>query len=155
MIELQPSELIWRVDEASEQQALILESGVVELKPYNDSDIEVSVHQLNVRTNSDEWPELDAVLRISEQGWISNISQIEVNYLLPLLDLVPEQQGTSDFLDELSPHGLVEDIRLSQLKGEELKYSASITDLGMAQWELLPEVHHASAILAGTPNKQV
>ncbi|MGD8111937.1 YhdP family protein [Vibrio sp. TRT 17S01] len=145
-IDLKPSELVWQEEG---QHDLLIESGVLRLIPKAEG-VQVNAHSLNLRTDDTEWPELDMVLDWQPQQWIANISQLELKALLPLVKLAPESQQTMALLNQLKPAGRVEDIRLEMSGGaDSLRYSAKLTEGSLAQWELLPEVHHLSAQISG------
>ncbi|WGY48585.1 YhdP family protein [Vibrio sp. ABG19] len=173
-VALKPSELIWQqapAESEAEQDAelssgseqatdsqrheLLLESGILVLSPHKDG-WKVSAHSLKARTDDTPWPELDFALDWQPQQWRLNASQLDIAALLPLARLVPESQQTNQLLDELSPSGLVENLRVQQgVTPESLRYSATLQDIGIKQWELLPEVHNLQAKVSGTPDKAV
>ncbi|EME3968008.1 TIGR02099 family protein [Vibrio fluvialis] len=151
-VELKPSELVWQENERHE---LLLESGIVQLSPTAKG-WQVNAHSLQLRTDDTPWPEVDAALDWQPQQWRLNVSQLDIKALLPLIKLVPESKQTNQLLEQLKPSGLVEDLRIAQGADEApLRYSATLTDGAMEQWELLPEVHHLQAQISGTPTKAV
>lgn len=171
-VALKPSELMWQQTPAeptaeqdsesssgseqatdSPRHELLLESGILVLSP-NENGWQVSAHSLKARTDDTPWPELDFGLDWQPQQWRLNVSQLDIAALLPLVRLVPESQATNQLLDQLSPRGRVENLRVQQgSAAESLRYSATLTDIAIQQWELLPEVHHLQARVSGTPDK--
>ncbi|CAH8227758.1 putative exported protein [Vibrio aestuarianus] len=145
-VELKPSELVWH-DER--QHDLLLESGTVKLSPV-DKGWQVNAYSLKLRTDDDAWPDLDVAFDWHPSQWRLNLSQLDIKTLLPLVKLAPDSSKTNQLLQQLNFGGTLEDIRLS--KGEtlnSLKYSAKLNDGSMAQWKLLPEVHHLQAAISG------
>ncbi|WP_165312371.1 YhdP family protein [Vibrio ziniensis] len=148
-VELKPSELIW--GEEGKSNELLLESGFAKLIPSGKG-WQVNAHSLQVRTNDTAWPELDIALDWQPEGWKLNLSQLDIETLLPIVGLMPDSTKTTHFIDELKPGGLLEDIRISMGEGlDSLRYSAQLTDGKIAQWELLPEVHQLQASITGSP----
>ncbi|MCK6262278.1 TIGR02099 family protein [Vibrio sp. ZSDE26] len=149
-VDINPSELVWS---DKEQHVLMLESGIVKLLPSKQGWI-VNGHSLKLRTDEVEWPELDIALDWQPKQWRLNVSQLDFEALRPLARLVPEFDDSVKLIEEFNFTGQLEDIRVSMGKGiESLKYSAELHSAGMAQWGLLPEVHHASISLFGTPEQ--
>lgn len=147
-VELKPSELIWGEEGSSNE--LLLESGIVKLMPA-DKGWQVNAHSLQLRTNDTAWPDLDVALDWQPEGWTLNLSQIDVETLLPLAALMPDSQQSTKLIHDLKPGGLLEDIRVSMGKTiDSLRYSAQLTDGRIAQWYLLPEVHQLQAKISGS-----
>ncbi|MGY3568672.1 YhdP family protein [Vibrio paucivorans] len=145
-VELRPSELTWT---EGSQHELIIESGVVKLLPVENGWV-VNAHSLNLRTDDTQWPELDAAFEWQQGEWRLNVSQLDIGAITPLVKLAPDSNKTSELLDKFQLGGLLEDLRISQGKAaDSLRYSASISNGAMAQWELLPEVHHLGAKITG------
>ncbi|MFM2591026.1 YhdP family protein [Vibrio sp. TBV020] len=145
-LELESSELIWQEGGRHE---LWIESGVLELEP-KDNGWQVNAHSLELRTDEQDWPELDMAFDWQPEQWRLNISQLDITALTPLVKLAPDSQSTTELLETFSLGGLVEDIRISMGDGlDSLKYSAELSDGTMSQWELLPGVHHLSASISG------
>lgn len=145
-LEIESSELIWQEGHRHE---LFIESGIFELQPKNDG-WQVNAHSLELRTDDTPWPELDMVFEWQPTKWRLNASQLDLSAVTPLIKLAPQSAQTTELLETLQLGGLVEDIRVSM--GEELdslRYSAELTSGSMAQWELLPELHHLSAKVSG------
>ncbi|MGC9491856.1 YhdP family protein [Vibrio genomosp. F10] len=145
-VDLNPSELVWNDEQ---QHLLVLESGIIKLLPSEEG-LRVDAHSLQVRTDSIEWPELDLAFDWQPDLWRLNISQLDLKALRPLVRLVPDSDDTVNFIEELDFTGQLEDVRIS--KGEtieSLRYSGELNNAGMAQWGLLPEVHHASMSVSG------
>lgn len=169
-VALKPSELMWQQPAAhaadaqnqddtetvsAQRHELLLESGILVLSPNKDG-WQVSAHSLKARTDDTPWPELDFGLDWQPQQWLLNVSQLDIPALLPLVRLVPESRQTNQLLDQLSPSGRVENLRVQQgTTPESLRYSANLIDIGIKQWELLPQVHHLQAEVSGTPDKAV
>lgn len=147
-VELKPSELIWGEEGSSNE--LLLESGIVKLMPA-DKGWQVNAHSLQLRTNDTAWPDLDVALDWQPEGWTLNLSQIDVETLLPLAALMPDSQQSTKLIHDLKPGGLLEDIRVSMGQTiDSLRYSAQLTDGRIAQWYLLPEVHQLQAKISGS-----
>ncbi len=147
-IEFKPSELIWQKEGKTSE--LLLESGIARLMPEGEG-WQVNGHSLKLRTNDTPWPDLDIALDWQPDGWVLNLSQLEIQSLTPLVGLIPNAQQTKEFIDDLNPNGLLEDIRVSQTDGlDSLRYSASLSGGAIAQWELLPEVHRLQADISGS-----
>ncbi|MFV0449135.1 MAG: YhdP family protein [Vibrio sp.] len=147
-VELKPSELIWGEDGQSNE--LLLESGIVKLLPA-DKGWQVNGHSLQLRTNDIPWPDLDLALDWQPEGWTLNLSQLDIESLLPMVGLMPDSQQTTQMVDNLKPGGLLEDIRVSMGEStDSLRYSAQLSAGRIAQWELLPEVHQLQAKITGS-----
>ncbi|MGU3847411.1 hypothetical protein ACVZHT_38385, partial [Vibrio diabolicus] len=81
------------------------------------------------------WPELDAAFDWQPNGWTLNLSQLDIEALIPLIKLDPESESTSDLINKLAPKGRVEDVRVSMNGGlDTLRYSAELDELAMTQW---------------------
>lgn len=145
-VDLQPSELVWNEKGRHE---LLLESGIFKLSP-DKKGWKVNGHSLKVRTDDRPWPELDVAFDWQPDGWLLNLSQLDIEALTPLVKLAPKSESTTDFLDKLAPKGRVEDIRLAMNGGlDTLRYSAEVDELGLTQWELLPGFNHVQGKVAG------
>ncbi|MGR5234217.1 YhdP family protein [Vibrio rotiferianus] len=145
-VDLQPSELVWNEKGRHE---LLLESGIFKLSP-DKKGWKVNGHSLQIRTDDRPWPELDVAFDWQPNGWLLNLSQLDIEALTPLVKLAPESESITDFLDKLAPKGRVEDIRLSMNGGlDTLRYSAEVDELGLTQWELLPGFSHVQGKVAG------
>ncbi len=145
-VELQPSELVWN-ENGSHQ--LFVESGFFKLVPEKQG-WKVSGHSLNIRTDESLWPELDVAFDWQPNGWMLNLSQIDIESVIPLIKLAPDSESTLELINQLQPKGRVEDIRLSMHGNlDTLRYSAKLDELGIAQWELLPGFHHVQAAVSG------
>ncbi|MDF2155641.1 YhdP family protein [Vibrio sp. CAU 1672] len=144
--ELQPSELVWSEDGRHE---LLVESGRVKLSPDSNG-WKVSGHSFQIRTDDMPWPELDVAFDWQPEGWVLNLSQVDIEALLPLVKLMPDSASLSQQLQQLAPKGEVEDIRISMQDGwESLRYSAELERLGLTQWDLLPGFHQVHGRLSG------
>ncbi|MDN3608279.1 YhdP family protein [Vibrio ostreicida] len=150
-VELEPSELIWK---EGQQHELQIESGVLQLEPKNEG-WQINAHAITLQTDGELWPELDAAFNWQPQQWLLNVSQLDIESITPLAKLAPDSKQVSDLLDQLSPGGLLEDLRVTMSPEEvnSLQYSASLSSGTMKQWELLPEVHHLKARISGNPNQ--
>ncbi|TMX56191.1 YhdP family protein [Vibrio rotiferianus] len=145
-VDLQPSELVWNEKGRHE---LLVESGIFKLSP-DKKGWKVNGHSLKVRTDDRPWPELDVAFDWQPDGWLLNLSQLDIEALTPLVKLAPKSESTTDFLDKLAPKGRVEDIRLAMNGGlDTLRYSAEVDELGLTQWELLPGFNHVQGKVAG------
>lgn len=150
-VEIKPSELVWQNGEQTHE--LLLESGIVELKP-TEKGWQVNAHSLRLRSDDELWPLLDVAMDWQPDEWRLNLSQLNIENLLPLAKLIPESQTLNHWLTTLKPKGTLEDVRIA--KGatlESLRYSASLIDGGIAQWELLPQVNALQAQIQGSPSK--
>ncbi len=150
-VEFKPSELVWQNGEQTHE--LLLESGIVELKP-TEKGWQVNAHSLRLRSDDELWPLLDVAMDWQPDEWRLNLSQLNIENLLPLAKLIPESQTLNHWLTILKPKGTLEDVRIA--KGatlESLRYSASLIDGGIAQWELLPQVNALQAQIQGSPSK--
>ncbi len=146
-LRFQPSELSWK---DTEQHHLYIESGVVNLLP-TEKGWKVSGHSLKVRTDDTLWPALDVGLNWTPQAWQLNLSQIDIKTVMPLARLFSESQTTQQWIQQLQPQGRLEDIRVAQGQTlDSLHYSAQLVNGAMAQWKLLPEVHHLQAKVIGS-----
>jgi len=149
-VELLPSELVWNEDGHHE---LFIESGIFNLRPDKQG-WKVNGHSLQIRTDNTPWPELDIAFDWQPKGWMLNLSQLDIEALIPLIKLAPESESTSDLINKLAPKGRVEDVRLSMNGGlDTLRYSAELDELAMTQWELLPEFHHVQGRVSGDVNQ--
>ncbi|MCG7515964.1 YhdP family protein [Vibrio sp. MMH1-50] len=145
-VDLQPSELVWNEKGRHE---LLLESGIFKLSPDKEG-WKVNGHSLQIRTDDRPWPELDVAFDWQPDGWLLNLSQLDIEALTPLVKLAPKSESTTDLLDKLAPKGRVEDIRLSMNGGlDTLRYSAELDELGLTQWELLPGFSHVQGKVSG------
>ncbi|KJY82058.1 membrane protein [Vibrio galatheae] len=145
-LEFDSSELSWK---EGQQHELWLDSGIIELEP-NDSGWQVNAYSLNLTTDDIEWPELDIAFDWQPNQWRLNVSQLDIKAITPLIKLAPDSKPTTDMLTTLSFGGLVEDIRVSMGESvDSLSYSAQLSGASMAQWQLLPELHHLSASING------
>lgn len=145
-VELKPSDISWR---EGTRHDLMLESGIFQLVP-SQKGWQVSGHSLRVRTDDKAWPELDVAFNWQPDKWRLNVSQLDLAAIAPLVKLAPDSDQTSLLIDQLQPGGLVEDLRIAMGKDRDsLQYSARLSDGSLAQWQLLPELHHLSATLTG------
>ncbi|WP_443083716.1 YhdP family protein [Vibrio sp. VB16] len=150
-VELLPSELVWKKES---EHLLQIEEGIFKLVPLIDNDgWQVSGHSLRVRSNEYDWPSIDLAFKWTPDMWTLNASQIEIASLRPLAHLAPDSTNISQWLGRLEPHGLIEDIRVSQSNNASISYSAKISGAGIKQWELLPEVHDLNAKVSGDGTK--
>ncbi len=151
-VELEPSELSWKDEEKHD---LIIESGVFQLSPKESGWI-VNGHSLQVRTDDTPWPSLDVAFDWQPEQWRLNVSQLDIAALTPIVKLIPESEATSEMLETLKLGGLVEDLRVSMGSDiESLRYSADLSRGTIAQWELLPGIHHLSASIHGGVDQAV
>lgn len=149
-VDLKPSQLVWQ---EGQQHELNIESGVFQLSP-NKNGWKVSGHSLKLRTDDTPWPELDLALDYQPEKWLLNVSQLDLAAITPLVKLSPDSKQTSELLDKLKLAGQIEDVRVSMGESlDTLRYSAQLENGSMAQWELLPELHHLSAHVAGNTQK--
>ncbi|MGL4830511.1 MAG: YhdP family protein, partial [Vibrio sp.] len=147
-VELKPSELVWKNAEQSHE--LLLESGIVELKP-TETGWQVNAHSLRLRSDDALWPLMDVAMDWQPEQWRLNLSQLNIESLLPLAKLIPESQNLNHWLTTLQPKGMLEDVRISKGQTlESLRYSASLVDGGITQWELLPQVNALQAQIQGS-----
>ncbi|PJC85549.1 TIGR02099 family protein [Vibrio sp. HA2012] len=147
--EMLPSELVWK---DGSEHVLTLEQGIFSLLPsLDENSFLVSGNALRVSTDAQDWPELDLAFSYDPQQWRLNLSQLDIRTLLPLVHLLPDSDAFTTWINRLNPGGRLEDIRLAQGKDvDSLRYSASLHDGAMQQWDLLPELHALSADIAGT-----
>ncbi|SDH36363.1 TIGR02099 family protein [Vibrio xiamenensis] len=149
-VDLKPSQLVWQ---EGQQHELNVESGVFQLSPYQNG-WRVSGHSLKLRTDDTPWPDLDLALDYQPDKWALNVSQLDLAAITPLVKLAPDSKKTSDLLEQFKLGGQVEDLRVSMGKSlDSLRYSAQLENGSMAQWQLLPELHHLSAHVAGNMQK--
>ncbi|ASF98933.1 TIGR02099 family protein [Vibrio anguillarum] len=146
-VELEPSELVWGEER---QHELLLESGIIKLLPIEQG-WQVNAYSLQLRTDDEVWPKLDVAFEWQPTQWRLNLSQLDIKTLLPFVKMMPDSSQTNELLQQLDLGGTLEDIRLR--KGDSLqslRYSAELSDGAMAQWQLLPQVHHLKASIAGS-----
>lgn len=150
-VEILPSELIWKTDK---EHLLEVEQGILKLSPDGEEgDWKVSAHSLEIRSDGIAWPELDLAFKYTDKQWLFNASQLDVKALRPLAELMPNSLQLPLWLQRLDPTGTIEDIRVSQRQSDgAIEYSAELSHGGIKQWELLPEVHDLSALIAGRNN---
>ncbi|MDE1515794.1 YhdP family protein [Vibrio sp. dsl-7] len=147
-LELKPSQLLWHNGE--QQHELLLESGIVQLTP-SESGWQVNAHSLRLRSDDQPWPVMDMALDWQPQQWRLNLSQLNIESLLPLAKLIPESTTLNHWLATLQPKGVLEDVRIAKRQTlESLRYSATLSDGGMAQWDLLPQVNFLQAQIQGS-----
>ncbi len=145
--ELQPSELVWAAEDIKNE--VVIEKGALKLEPNNEG-LRLSASDIVARTNSIEWPEFDFVFNWDPQQLTLNLSALSVEALLPTVQLLPDSEQTLSLLDSLAPKGELRDIRVSMGQDvESLRYSASLVDGQMNQWELLPGFSTLTAEVAG------
>ncbi|MDA0148582.1 YhdP family protein [Vibrio sp. LaRot3] len=145
-VEVLPSELTWQEGQKHE---LVFESGVFVLEP-SDQGWQVNAHSLKLLTDNNPWPEFDMAFNWQPEQWLLNVSQLDLEAISPLIKLAPESKSLTDVLQKLQLGGQLEDIRISMADSvESLKYSATLTQASMQQWELLPELHHLQATVVG------
>ncbi|MED5505907.1 MAG: hypothetical protein VYC54_15985, partial [Pseudomonadota bacterium] len=82
-IDLQPSELVW---EENGHHDLLIESGIFKLLPDRNG-WKVNGHSLQIRTDDRLWPELDVAFDWQPDGWLLNLSQLDIEALTPLIKL--------------------------------------------------------------------
>ncbi|WED23322.1 TIGR02099 family protein [Vibrio sp. JC009] len=151
-LEFLPSELNWEKQE--DQHSLFLETGVLKLSPTAENGLRVSGHSLLLRTDDEEWPELDLAMEWNNKQLQLNLSELDIEALLPLVHLMPESESVSEWINKLGPKGIVEDIRVGRnFDSGDIRYSASLTQGGLKQWYLLPEVHELQALVFGNQNE--
>lgn len=150
-VELKPSELSWNEEQRHE---LLLESGILQLSP-TEKGWQVSAHSLVLRTDDTPWPLLDFAFDWQPDGWRVNISQLALESLSPFIKLLPDAQEAQSWMNQLNPHGVLEDVRIAQGKDVGLRYSATLNQGAINQWELLPEVHLLHAEIVGTLDQAV
>ncbi len=109
-----------------------------------------------MRTDDTPWPSLDVAFDWQPDQWRLNVSQLDIAALTPIVKLIPESEATSEMLDTLKLGGLIEDLRVSMGSDiESLRYSADLSRGTIAQWELLPGIHHLSANIHGRADQAV
>ncbi|WP_159207257.1 YhdP family protein, partial [Klebsiella pneumoniae] len=106
-VEFKPSELVWQNGEQTHE--LLLESGIVELKP-TEKGWQVNAHSLRLRSDDELWPLLDVAMDWQPDEWRLNLSQLNIENLLPLAKLIPESQTLNHWLTTLKPKGTLEDV---------------------------------------------
>ncbi|MGR5501123.1 YhdP family protein [Vibrio sp. DNB22_10_4] len=150
-LDVLPSELSWK--SGNQQHDLIVESAVLHLLPST-SGWQLNVHQVQARTDEVTWPELDiAVDWNRDNQWQVNVSELDVDSLKPLATLA-NNETINQWLSRLNPGGRIEDIRISQLAGaDSIKYSASLKQMSLSQWGLLPGFSHVSGHLRGNTER--
>jgi uncharacterized protein (TIGR02099 family) len=147
-IDMQPSELSWSTE--LQENSLVIETGTLKLEPLIQG-LKVSASDFVARTNSVEWSGLDAAFKWQPEFFTVNLSSVSLESLTPLVKLIPQSEELQATLNALAPKGEVEDIRVSMSDGiDSLRYSASLKNASMNQWELLPGFSSLSAELAGT-----
>lgn len=151
-LELQPSEIIWQEGQRHE---LFIEAGIFELIPKQQG-LQVNAHSLKLRTDDTPWPSLDMAFDWQPEHWRLNVSELDIEAISPLFKLAPKSKATTELLEKLAVGGLIEDLRVSMGQDlQSLRYSAELTNGQMAQWELLPELHHLSAEISGRLDQAV
>jgi uncharacterized protein (TIGR02099 family) len=147
-LDVQPSELVWF--EQERENSLVIEDGALKLEPLKDG-IKVSASNFIARTNDIDWSGLDVAFAWQPDLFKANLSSVSIDSLRPLINLMPESEELQSVIDQLSPQGSIEDIRVSMSEGvETLRYSATVKNASMNQWELLPGFSSLSAEIAGT-----
>lgn len=151
-IQLEPSQLTW---EKEQRHQLQVNDGVFQISKQNKK-WQVSGHSLSFDVDEHHGPATQLALSWRpDQGWLLNLSQIEIATLTPLISLLPSKEQeeptqTALWLEKLRPSGLVDDLRISMGTSlDTLHYSARLSQGALQQWKLLPEVHHLSATLSG------
>lgn len=147
MVELMPSHLIWGGEQSPHQ--LDIKKGVLELKPDGEG-WKVQGSEFQIKTNHDDWPQFQFSLNWQKDHQAFNISRLDIQYLAPLIGVFDSQSEAVKWLDKLRPVGSIEDIRVNIPKQPaKLTYSATLTDGGVQQWDLVPGVNHLSATITG------
>ncbi|HBV77205.1 Possible exported protein [Vibrio casei] len=150
LVELLPSHLIWG-DEKQPHQLNILH-GVVKLKP-KDKGWFIQGQQFDIETNQIKWPQFRFSVNFQPDHQAINVSQLQVGNLTPLVGLSSKDDSAMDWIKKIEPTGTIQDIRIDLPKElKQFTYSAKLVDVGIKQWELLPEVHKLSADITGDLN---
>ena len=106
--EFKPSWLEWFL--SGEQQKFTINSGALVWQPEVEGWL-LKSHKLNFSTNEFTWPELSLVAHKTEQGVGANLSQLQLDMLLPLLPLIPGiGLDTLQTWQSLKPTGKIKDI---------------------------------------------
>ncbi len=153
LVALKPSSFKWGKNNAHE---LYINQGLIELFPTANG-VRATGREFDIRTDKTLWPELHINLDWQKNKQVDlNINQVEIASLLPFAELVPDlNTNKNNGLFSLNPSGLLTDLRMSYSPSGQYKYSASLTNGSMHQWELLPEVHKFNADIYGAPDKVI
>lgn len=116
---------------------------------------QVTSRGVTVYTDSHQWPDFNLAADWSPQGWILNISQLQIGQLIPAITLFsnennPQFTSSNTLISELNPNGLLTDIRIKRDTVAGWSYSADLKQGSIAQWQFLPEVHHLEAAISGS-----
>ncbi len=150
LVQLSPSQIRWIDDK--EKHTLTIHNGLLQLFP-KDNGWEVYASTLSIDTDDKQWPELSAAFSWSNNQWLLNISELSLNTIKPIIALIPESTSIDNWIKKIGPEGQVGDIRIAKKEKGQPYFSASVTQFGVQQWALLPEIHKLEVQLAGNAVK--
>ncbi len=150
MVQVSPSLIEWK--DGKRTHSLAIQNGLLQLFP-TEAGWDVYASSLNIESDKNTWPELSAAFSWSHDQWLLNINELSLDRIKPLISLIPESASIDNWIKKLGPQGQVGDVRIAKRDQEEPYFSASITQFGIQQWELLPEVHKLNIQLAGNTEK--
>ncbi|OBT17431.1 TIGR02099 family protein [Vibrio sp. UCD-FRSSP16_10] len=147
-LEISPSQLQWR-DKHNVKSSISINGGVMKLDPTEEG-WQLNGQDLAISSNGQKWPDLNIAFQWSPEQWKLNATEIKLDRLTPILDLLPDMEKTKNWVNTVKLDGRVKDIRVSMGKGvESLRYSAKVEDGRMEHWELLPGFHTLEAQVFG------
>lgn len=149
-VELMPSHLVWGGKD--NQHQLDIDYGVVNLKPHAEG-WKVYGSNLLIKTNDGKWPEFQFSLDWQPEHQAFNLSRLDIQNLTPLVGILSNQKDSMKWIDHIQPSGTIEDIRVNIPKqSEKLTYSATLNQVAIKQWDLLPGINKLSATVTGDTN---
>nr|WP_309225239.1 YhdP family protein [Photobacterium ganghwense] len=150
-VKLDDSYLRWQKGDTKHR--FRVRKGLVDLKPYPQADgragWRLDTDQFVFQTDKQQWPAFDLAAIWQPDGWQLALNQLSLTQLRPFLDFLPPDFAGTEVLTALQPGGLVQNLRIAATAQNSPRFSFSLTDYTMNQWELLPGVHNLHADVAG------
>lgn len=154
---LQPSSLSWINPKTQQRQSFAIEKGLIDIQPQGltqKTDLYTSPWKINatgfqIKTDTQEWPNLSWQLYGQDKDWLLNINQLQIQDVTPLVSILPAAQDYVAPLQDISPEGSIKDIRFRYQK-QHLDYSFDLDDVKANQYQSAPGVNNLSARVTGT-----
>ncbi|GAL06401.1 possible exported protein [Photobacterium aphoticum] len=105
--------------------------------------------KLALQTDRTDWPAMDIAAQWTPSGWQAALNTIALAPLRPLVDLLPLDATSRNAIEQLKPHGTINDIRVASDAEHGPRFSFEAKQLGLSHWEYLPGFNKLDAHVAG------
>lgn len=144
-LSLLPSHLQWDV---KSPHRLDLLAGQIDIQRQGEHWL-MDSHGLKLKTDGQPWPELALTADFNPQYQRLNINQLDLSRLAPLLPLFVTEQKNVDLLDELSPKGQIQALKLQWQAQSPMQFSAQLAQIGIDPSMGIPGINRLSGHVAG------